>query len=873
MTHAAKRATRASRGKYVIAIIAVAVWAALRLLPGDITPEAPATYLRSAPPTPPPPRRLWQPPRPFPSYDPSVAYSLLDHVNEASVSYRQPGADAEGLRDRVKALQRDLTSRWRPLGGRWRVFGDGVLTCLQLPEDPGTVAAAVRRRPAESVTDVRVQVRFLTPPVPGERVGLSAGLSRKGSGVALMVRVSESGGLVLEVIRVAAWRTTEVLAWKELPVAEAAGGGPTAWVALALHRSDAGWQARFNDVTELGVSFGEAPGESPGVLLAGKGTRVGFFGFSVNGRVLDDELQGKLGRLAEELRLANLLTSPGDINLQFQEGGSSLVHRVSLDGVTRPALLAPAPSQVSFVLPRGSGDGRFEGWVGIHPSAWAASDTFGAPVPTAEPVRVEVVLATNEETRVIESAVLDPGVGADRAWRPVSVPVPEGAKLLLRARGVTEPDTETAVPGAYVVWGNPVVRWSGALAYRPSVVVIDCDSLRADALAALATEGVRTPAIDRLVAEGVLFERAFSQAPWSTPSLATLLSSLWPEVHGANPKDPRTPGYLAPAAVTLAEVFRRAGYRTAWVGDAPPPERVGLEQGFEEVVTVTGDPATGSFPLFERAFDYAKNAERSFVFVHSHKLARVVSEVLGEPPRDLEELHRELRRRYLEELVVFDRELASFIASMEDYKVLENSFVVLVGDHGTDLCERYPTIVEGGPGLTLREEQLHVPLIIRAPKHLQWRGRVAGQVRLIDVAPTVSELVGLPTPGEWMGHSLASTAQGRAPTEELPVFASACTIKPDRAAVRARGYSYIRILRPKEPRGRLFLEPLADEQLYNLRRDPGETRNIAGGNPEVLQAMRDLLLEHLGQCEEDRRRLFPELAPQRNVQRESGARP
>jgi hypothetical protein len=97
---------------------------------------------------------------------------------------------------------------------------------------------------------------------------------------------------------------------------------------------------------------------------------------------------------------------------------------------------------------------------------------------------------------------------------------------------------------------------------------------------------------------------------------------------------------------------------------------------------------------------------------------------------------------------------------------------------------------------------------------------------------------------------------------DRPVFASACFVPPERAAVRWRGYKYIRVLNPEEPRGEPFLEPLDNEQLYNISKDPGETVNLAAKVPGLLGEMRALLLAHLEEGARQRLALFPEAAPQ-----------
>jgi arylsulfatase A-like enzyme len=229
---------------------------------------------------------------------------------------------------------------------------------------------------------------------------------------------------------------------------------------------------------------------------------------------------------------------------------------------------------------------------------------------------------------------------------------------------------------------------------------------------------------------------------------------------------------------------------------------------------------------------------------------------------NLDRLREKLHARYFGELAVLDQQLGEFLASLESHGLLEGTLLIVTADHGIDLSDRYPTIIPAGTGFTLRDEQLHVPLFLRAPVGLLAPRQVPAQVRLIDVAPTVCDLLGLACPPAWQGESLAPVLRQGADLADRPVFASACFLLPKRAAVRWRGCKYIRVLNPEEPRGEPFLEPLDDEQLYNMSTDPGETENLAAKEPPLLTEMRAFLLAHLEEGARQRLALFPEAAPQ-----------
>ena len=173
------------------------------------------------------------------------------------------------------------------------------------------------------------------------------------------------------------------------------------------------------------------------------------------------------------------------------------------------------------------------------------------------------------------------------AWRGREV------RLTLEAR----PDAPGAVGAAWaeriqVAWGDPVlVDRALELAERPSIVCILVDTLRRDHLGAYGFSGDISPNLDWLAKESVLFENALTQAPWTKPSIATLFTSLYPDVHGLDnhgglfgerESDALTTGILRPEALTMAELFEASGYRTgAFVANPWLDRAFGFEQRFE----------------------------------------------------------------------------------------------------------------------------------------------------------------------------------------------------------------------------------------------------------------------------------------------------
>ena len=230
---------RARLAKYLVALLAVAVWAVLRLLPGDITPEVPEALPRGTPPRPPSPRLAWARPQPFPTYDPGAAWGLLDHLDQGTVRHRQ-APDVGQLQQDIRKLQDQLWGRWLSASGGWRITGEGVLSCLIRPSEADLLAAALRPPLGEPVRGVQVRVRWLTPPRPKERVGLTGGLDARGSGSALLVGCLGREALTCELVEVKEFWVSRALAQKAVPAEAPPQDGPGPWLTLELVQSDVG---------------------------------------------------------------------------------------------------------------------------------------------------------------------------------------------------------------------------------------------------------------------------------------------------------------------------------------------------------------------------------------------------------------------------------------------------------------------------------------------------------------------------------------------------------------------------------------------------------------------------------------------------------
>jgi arylsulfatase len=318
-----------------------------------------------------------------------------------------------------------------------------------------------------------------------------------------------------------------------------------------------------------------------------------------------------------------------------------------------------------------------------------------------------------------------------------------------------------------------VVVAGGCSAPAPDhVILISVDTLRADRLGAYGYADAATPNLDALAAESLRFDRAYAHASSTLPSVSSLMTGLLPAQHGlfANL------GKLRRRFSTLGTRLRAAGFRTAaFVGSwALRPTR-GLARGFEVYTEEWGDresnrpqPETRGAPLTDQAIawlDGRSPGERLFLWVHYQEPhgpyeppAFEPPEVAGpELPRSSDMSGRgaipryqwlghgrlaEYEARYDGEIAEVDRQLGRLLAVLRERGLLAHSIVVFTADHGEAFGEDglYCAHGEG-----LDESLLRVPLILRAPGLEPGVRRDA--VRLIDVAPTLLALLGLPRDG------------------------------------------------------------------------------------------------------------------------------
>jgi arylsulfatase A-like enzyme len=410
---------------------------------------------------------------------------------------------------------------------------------------------------------------------------------------------------------------------------------------------------------------------------------------------------------------------------------------------------------------------------------------------------------------------------------------------------------------------------------RPNIIVLLVDTLRADHLGCYGFPGEISPNLDRLAGESVVFENCYANAPWTPPSVGTMFTSLYPQVHGLNrftehqfrdPDSGRLRGsVLTEDAVTLAETLRDAGYSTAGFVANPWLEGpLGLSQGFDFYDDSTVSKTVPAMLLTVAAEEWIEKRPRGepfFLYLHFmdvhepyrsprkdfdalwKKMSDGDERVLSSAPPDYlerkppwadDELRKRVaywRTRYAAGVRLFDRRVAGFLDFLRESGLLDRSYVVLTSDHGEELHEHSGW----GHGENLHEHQLRVPLIIRPPEPARPARRVASHVRLIDLMPTLLAVAGVEPPAGLQGVDFAGLLRGEAVAAPLPVFANGVVGEPD-------VYSLI------DGRYKLVVDLEGDSPaLYDLESDPGELANVASREPDVVASMLEQLEVHIAE--------------------------
>lgn len=428
---------------------------------------------------------------------------------------------------------------------------------------------------------------------------------------------------------------------------------------------------------------------------------------------------------------------------------------------------------------------------------------------------------------------------------------------------------------------------------RTDVLLVSIDTLRADHLGCYGAESAHTPTIDALAAQGVLFEDATSQANTTGPSHTTMLTGLYPAEHGALSNGVK----LSHRVKTLADALARTHSSAAFVsGFTLADELCGLAPRFDWYDDQMGawswlpriversqlgrllvriargrgvelaPPDRPAGATIDAAIEWlsSRGDEPLFTFVHLYD-----PHVPYAPPEEFARLHGEpregefdwyalstaqrqklvddpeavahMRALYKGEISYADAQLARLIEELKRSGRWEKTLVVLTSDHGEGLGSHGYWFDHG---TFLYDEELHVPLILRFPNAQHAGTRVKSQVRLLDIAPTVLDHLGLREALKMTGESLLNATAGAPDPAERASYAlsdiggsvSGFEVGGRRMSLRARGHKliwssahWLDTLRVPER-----------DEFYTLGRDPGELDDLRRENGQPAHPFEDL---------------------------------
>jgi arylsulfatase A-like enzyme/tetratricopeptide (TPR) repeat protein len=352
-----------------------------------------------------------------------------------------------------------------------------------------------------------------------------------------------------------------------------------------------------------------------------------------------------------------------------------------------------------------------------------------------------------------------------------------------------------------------------------NVILISVDTMRPDHLGCYGYRMIRTPNMDLLSREGITFTDALTSTPLTLPAHASMLTGLYPVSHGIRDNGSFV---LLPDFTTLGEVLGTNGYATgAFIGASVLASRYGLDQGFDTYDDdLKGGRRGSAFEYPERTASLVSRSavewlgevrEPFFAFIHYFD-----PHIPYEPPPHYMQSYP--TRPYDGEIAYADDEIGKVLEFLKKRDLLERTVIVLTSDHGEGLGEHS----EATHGLLVYETTLRVPLILRLPSDCPLAERIdvsqeiGATARLIDIFPTVLDIIDIGFAGTTDGRSLVPLIEG----DTLPL--EPCYFESFYPYLAYR-WSPLRGVRLDT--WKFILAPT--EELYDVGLDPKETMNLA----------------------------------------------
>ncbi len=516
--------------------------------------------------------------------------------------------------------------------------------------------------------------------------------------------------------------------------------------------------------------------------------------------------------------------------------------QVSAGGVRRFAIFQHPTSSITFVDLQLKKNPRVRFYLAIRDRSWQrGSDGVG--------FSVSVVIDGQEE--LVYRRVLEPAANEqDRGWVKQEVSLEKYSEQTVAVVLRTDPGPRKNKGFDHAFWGEPViVTEATSSSSLPNVILLSLDTLRADNLGTYGHPDEISQNVDALASAGSVFESCVSQSSWTRPGHYAMLASRYP---GRNlllydEDDCR----ISSDVVSIAESLKENDYLTAaFVGGGYVGAGSGFEQGFDYFKSYGRRFEPNLQPALEWLDEHAQS--RFFLFLHNYNAhtpydppADARARFVHDPPAACEgvtfgraEVKSGKVRRcqkdpggasysksvYAAEVFNVDRLFGEVVAHLKRLEIIDRTIFIVTSDHGEGLYDHG----EAGHVTSAYQELIRVPLILSGPG-VPSGVRVDDAVQLIDIAPTVLDLLGLEIPGDFQGRSLVPLLEG----SSLPSRHAFSASSWDRSLdfVRRKPHS---ITAATVHDGKKLIrnigEAVNETEFYNIEVDPRERSKLEGGD-------------------------------------------
>ena len=360
------------------------------------------------------------------------------------------------------------------------------------------------------------------------------------------------------------------------------------------------------------------------------------------------------------------------------------------------------------------------------------------------------------------------------------------------------------------------------------VILITIDTLRADRLGCYGYEEIKTPFIDALAGEGVLFQQAYVPVPVTFPSHVSILAGTYPPFHKVRNNGNFT---LNNETVTLAEIFSDHGYQTsAFIGAYVLDSFYGLDQGFHYYEDDFSEGKDNEEKLIQEkraeqvtnsAVKWLEKNYKSSFFIWLHYFDPHAPYI---PPSPFAEKYSQ--NLYNGEIAYTDHCLGKLFHKLRELGIYDTSTIIVTSDHGESLGEHG----ELTHGVFIYDVTLRVPLIIKN-KSFPASKRISTFVRTIDIAPSILEISGITYTGPMHGKSFLNLIHDRPEKEERVLYCESYLPYYNHGwspliGLRAGNWKFIKAPKP---------------ELYNLKHDPLEKHNVIQKQERIKNQMEEKL--------------------------------